>query len=175
MRKKIITVLIVVGVLLTACLITIGKYEREKQEREKEILLKRQSIQAERLLRDIPADGEVIIQDGKVVISNLKIDETEMVMMICYYNWKTEQTITFEQIKEQIYIYAESYEFDESTGELEDFCAFVEEEEIYARGASADYERYNYKVSSSLEKSGLDKWTATREELEAACKEVLGE
>ncbi len=148
--------------------------EREKQEREKEILLKRQSIQAERLLRDIPADGEVIIQDGKVVISDLKIDETELVMMICYYNWKTEPTITFEQIKEQIYIYAESYEFDESTEELEDFCAFIEEESIYLRGASADYERYNYKVSSLLEENGLDKWTATREQLEAACKEALG-
>ena len=175
MRKKIITVLIVVGVLLTACLITIGKYEREKQEREKEILLNIQSVSAKELLREIDANGEVIIQNGKVVISNFEIIESRLIAKIAYYNWMTKSRITLEQIKEQVDIYVKSYEFDESTEELKDFCAYVKQEELYGIGVTEDYYRYNYKLVSVLEDKGLDRWTANREQLEEACKEALEE
>ena len=172
MRKKIITVLIVVGVLLTACLI-IGKYEREKQEREKEILLNRQVANAEMLLRNIDGTGEVIIKNDKAVISDFEIIEYRLIMKITYYNWMTESKITFEQIKDEIYIYVESYEFDESTEELKNLCAYVEEEEIYGIGVTADYNRYVNKVLSVLEDKDLDILTATREQLEEACKDAL--
>ncbi len=174
-KKKIISALIVVAVLLTAYLIIIGIQVREKEKREKEILLKRQSLKAEGLLRNIQANGEVIIQDGKVVISDFEIREPELVMSVYYYNWMTESTITFEQIKEQVYIYVESYEFDESTEELEDFFAFVEEEGVYTGGISRDYIRYDNTVYFLLKEQDLDIWTATREQLEAACKEALEE
>ncbi len=163
-----------VGVLLTAYLI-IGIQVREKQEREKEILLKRQSFNAERLIRDIAASGEIVIQDDKVEISDLKMNECELVIRICYYNWKTEPTITFEQIKEQVYIYVESYEFDESTEELENFCAFVEEEGIFVEGANWDYEQYITGIDFALAEMKTDRKNATREQLEEACKKALEE
>ena len=164
-----------VAALLAPYLIIIGIQVREEQEREKEILLKIQSIDAEALLRNIHANGEVIIQDGKVVINDLEFNEISLVISTCYYNESTGSAITPEQLIEQFYAYIINYEFDESTEELEDFCAFAEEEGTYRGGGSADYERYDVRIFLLLNEQGLDKWTATQEQLEEACKKAFEE
>ncbi len=172
-RKKIITVLIVV-VALTVYLIIIGIKEREK-EIEKENLLIRQSREAEKLLNYIPVDGEVIIQDDKVVINDLEFCDIDLIVRIYYMNAKVGLTITPEQIKEQFYIYVKNYEFDESTEELKDYCEFVYEEGIAFTGRWTDYRKYAAKIWAVLNEQGLDYETATREQLEAACEEALEE
>ena len=173
-KKKIISALIVVAVLLTAYLIIIGIQVREKEKREKEILLKRQALRTEGVLRDIQADGEVVIQDDKVVINDLEFNVMSLVTCTFYYNKKTGTEITPEQLIEQFYVYIINYEFDESTKELEDFCAFVEEEGAYGRGGG-NYGNYFSKVGIILNEQNLTRTTATREQLEEACKEALEE
>ena len=126
------------------------------------------------LLNYIPVDGEVIIQDDKVIINNLEFCDIDLVMRIYYMNAKTGLEITPEQIKEQFYIYVKNCEYDESTEELKDYCAFVEEEGLAALKLT-DYRKYVAKIRSVLNEQGLDYETATREQLEAACEEALEE
>ncbi len=167
-KKKIITALIVLGVLLTACLIIIGIQVREKEKRDKEILFKKQS-DIERVMRDIGAEGNVVIQDDRVLIEDLELVEKDTIFRITYYNAKTESELTLEQVKEQFDVYTINYEFsDGDTDELEDFCAFVEEEGIPVVNETGEYNAYVREVSKAL-----NIHTATREELEAACKEAL--
>ena len=161
--------------LLTTYLIIIGIQVREEREREKEILLKRQALRAEGVLRDIYADGEVVIQDDKVVINDLEFNVMLLVTCTFYYNKNTGSEITPEQLIEQFYVYIINYEFDESTKELEDYCAFVEEEGAYRGGGSGNYDNYFTKIAIILNEQNLTRTTATREQLEEACKEALEE
>ena len=122
------------------------------------------------MMKDIGAEGNVVIQDDRLLIEDLELVEINMIFRITYYNAKTESELTLEQVKEQFDVYTINYEFsDGDTDELEDFCAFVEEEGgILVVKETGEYNTYVREVSKVL-----NIHTATREELEAACKEVL--
>ncbi len=175
-KKKIIVILVVIGVLLALCLTIIGIRVRNKKQKEQENLLRRQSLYAERVLRDVGATGEVVIQDDKVVINNLEFNERELLLRINYYNAYTGSELTLEQVEEQFEIYIINYDFtDGNTEELEDYCAFVEEKGLMATGACDDFEAYDDKVAVILIEMGTDKRSATREQLEEACQKALEE
>lgn len=165
-----------IGIVLVLGLIFIGvKIKNEKQE-EQETLLQKQFVNAERILRDVAATGEVVIQDGSVIITDLNFNETELLLRINYYNTMEEKSLTLEQAKEQFEIYTINYEFlDESTDELKNFCAFIEEEGMMSRGACYHYDEYVYKVLVILPEMGTSIQEATREQLEEACQKALEE
>ena len=168
---------VIIIAILIACMIVIRLIQvRKNEQKENErIELEIKSRDAEALLRYMSADGEVIIQDGKVVITDLEFKECMLIMSICYYNEKTGSAITMEQLIEQFYVYIINYEFDESTEELEDFCSYVKQEGAYMAGASRDYLNYYEKVSDVLYEQDLDWVTVTLDQLEAVCKKALEE
>ena len=168
---------VIIIAILIACMIVIRLIQvRKNEQKENErIELEIKSRDAEALLRYMSADGEVIIQDGKVVITDLEFKECMLIMSICYYNEKTGSAITMEQLKEQFDVYIINYEFDESTEDLENFCEYVKHEGAYGLGATNRYNSYCVKVMTLLSDKDLYVLTATREELEAACKEALEE
>ncbi len=100
------------------------------------------------------------------------IDERELLLRVNYYNAETGSDLTLEELEQQLRNYELSFG---NTEDLEDFCAYVEEEGAYAAGASGNYNNYYNKVVILLKDQDLDLLTATREQLEEACKKALEE
>ena len=172
-RKKKIVLAIIIGILLFLLIAVICIKQRARKE-NRENALKIQSINAEGVLRDVAARGEVIIQEDRVVITDLELNERELLLRISYYNAETESELTLEQAKQQFEIYTENCEFlDGYTEELEDFCAFAEEEGLYSKDIGSPYGEYDRKVATILEEMGVDISSPTLEQLEEACQKAL--
>lgn len=179
-RKKKIVLAIIIGLLV--CWVTeISDIKQRARKVNRGNALKIQSIEATGVLRDVAARGEVVIQEDRVVITDLKINEKELFVRISYYNAETESELTLEQAKEQFEIYTENCEFlDGHTEELEDFCAFADEEGLPFADVCYPYEEYRYKVHTILKDMGVEVYSPTLEleqleleQYEEACQKAL--
>ena len=176
MRKKIAVVSIIIGVLLVSCLTIVGIKLRNKQQTKQEALLNKQVINAENMLIYVAAEGKVAVQNGRVVITDLEFSEPDLILRLYYYNHETGSLLTLEQVKEQFDIYIINYEFsNENTKELQDFCNFVHERGLIGSRITSSYTQYIARVFKELKNMQTDINTATREQLEEACKKALEE
>ena len=129
------------------------------------------AVNYKRTLTDLAAGGTVCQYGDDILINNRMIDERKLLMSICYYNAETGSDLKLEELEQQL----RNYELSSgNTADLENFCAYVEEEGAYASGASGDYNNYCDKVDRILNEQGVNKLTVTHEQLEAACKEAMG-
>ena len=180
-RKKKIILAIIIGLLV--CWVTEISDIKQRARKAKQVkALKMQSIEATNVLYDVAAKGEVVIQEDRVVITVLRrINEKELFLRISYYNAETESELTLEQAKEQFEIYTENCEFlDGYTEELEDFCAFANEEGLPFTDACPSYDKYRFKVCRILEEMGVEVYSPTLElesleleQYEEACQKAL--
>ena len=130
------------------------------------------AVDYQRFLNALSAGGTICQYGDDVLINNRMINERELLMRVNYYNAETGSDLTLEELEQQL----RNYELSSgNTEDLEDFCAYVEEEGAYMAEASGDYLNYYDEVAIALNEQGLNKLTATQEQLEEACKKVLEE
>ena len=128
------------------------------------------AVDYQRFLNALSAGGTICQYGDDVLINNRMINERELLMRVNYYNAETGSDLKLEELEQQL----RNYELSSgNTADLEDFCAFVEEEGAYMAEASGDYLNYYDEVAIALNEQGLNKLTATQEQLEEACKKVL--
>ena len=122
------------------------------------------------ILKALSTGGTVCQCGNDILINNRVVDESDLLMSICYYNAETGSDLKLEELEQQL----RNYELSSgNTADLEAFCAYVKKEGAYMAEATDDYLNYCKKVSDVLNEQGLNSFTATRDQLEAACKEVL--
>ena len=128
------------------------------------------AVDYQRILNALSAGGTVCQCGDDILINNRMINERNLILRINYYNAETGSDLTLEKLEQQL----KNYELSSgNTEDLEDFCAFAEEEGIIAIKETGEYQDYLKMLNKALEDMQTDINTATRKQLEEACEKVL--